>query len=72
MAASPTVQAQLKRSGLAALEPSRGLDALSAILAAAASGRHAAQMSAVPVDWRIVLKQASQTEACCPRMHDKP
>ena len=60
MASSPIVQAQLKRSGMAALEPSRGLHALSAVLAATAGGRHSAQLSAVPLDWGIVLKQASQ------------
>lgn len=59
MAASPVVQAQLKRSGMAALQPGRGLHALSAVLSAAACGRHSAQLSAVPLDWRIVLKQAS-------------
>lgn len=57
MASSPVVQAQLKRSGLAALAPAEGLDALSTVLSSAASGRHVAKMSAVPADWRIILKQ---------------
>lgn len=65
MASSPVVQAQLRRSGLAALEPAGGLDALSTVLSSAASGRHVAQMSAVPADWRIILKLVCFASKMC-------
>ncbi len=60
MAATEAVIARSRRSGMAALEPQQGLDALAALLAAAGSGKHLAQVAAVPADWGIILKQV-----CC-------
>ncbi len=60
MAATEAVIARSRRSGMAALEPQQGLDALAALLAAAGSGKHLVQVAVVPADWGIILKQV-----CC-------
>ena len=47
---------RIKRTGLGALTPTQGLEALQALLLLQPGSRHLAQAAAVSVEWSIVLK----------------
>ena len=64
MAADPAVLARTKRTGLGALNPVQGVDALAGILTAAGQ-RSTPQIAAVPVDWSVVLKKVCAAGLGC-------
>ena len=59
MAADPVALQRIKRTGLGALTPRQGLEALEALLMAQPSHGHLVQAAAVSVEWSIVLKVRS-------------
>ena len=61
MAADPAVLARTKRTGLGALNPAQGLDALAGIMTAAGQ-RSTPQIAPVPVDWSVILKKVSKKD----------
>lgn len=56
MAADPIALQRIKRTGLGALTPSQGLEALEALLLTRCGFDHLAQAAAVSVEWSVVLK----------------
>ncbi len=56
MAADPVALQRIKRTGLGALTPSQGLEALQALLMVQPGHRHLSQAAAVSVEWSVVLK----------------
>lgn len=56
MAADPVALQRIRRTGLGALTPVRGLEALEALLLMRSGFYHLAQAAAVSVEWSVVLK----------------
>ena len=56
MAADPIALQRIKRTGLGALTPGQGLEALEALLLTRSGFDHLAQAAAVSVEWSVVLK----------------